>query len=229
MGRPMDSSYDDPEFVAGRVQAGEHRGVIGGLWEEMGRLQLEFMRARGLQPGHRLVDIGCGSLRAGVHFVRYLEPGNYYGLDHNQSLLDAGYDIELAAAGLQERLPRGNLFCNPDFMLPVEDGLFDTGIAQSVFTHMGFNAIRRCLEAVAPGFRVGGVLYATYFELPDDAPANDERLHEPGGIVTHGHRDPYHYRCGDLEQAARGAPWRLRRIGDWGHPRAQRMMAFERI
>lgn len=228
MTRAMDSNYDDPDFVAGQVRAGHHRSVIGGMWEELGRLQLDFMRTQGLRPHHRFVDIGCGSLRGGVQFVRYLDPGHYHGLDHNQSLLDAGYDTELAEAGLQDRLPRANLHCNADFALPVEDGFFDFGIAQSVFSHLGFNAIRRCLEAVAPRFRKGGVLYATYFELPADRPASLAMAHEPGGIVTHGHMDPYHYRVGDLVQAAAGAPWTPRRIGDWGHPRAQLMMAFER-
>lgn len=228
MGRTKDSSYDDPGFVAEQVGAGQHREVVGGLWDEMGALQLDFMRAHGLSPRHRLLDLGCGSLRGGVHFVRYLDAGNYHGLDHNQSLLDAGHGIELAAAGLQERVPRSNLYCNPDFLLPVEDGFFDAGIAQSVFTHMTFNSIRRCLETVAPKFRSGAVLYATFFELPGRQPASLEYVRERGGIVTHGHKDPYHYRQEDMVQAAVGAPWSVRFIGDWGHPRSQSMMAFER-
>jgi len=227
--RQLESGYDDPEFVSGQVKAGQHRELVGGLWDEMGELQMEFMRSRGLLPQHRLVDIGCGSLRGGVHFVRYLDPGNYYGLDHNQSLLDAGHGIELAAAGLQDRVPASHLFCNPDFLLPVQDGFFDAGIAQSVFTHMTFNSIRRCLESVAPKFRQGAVLYATFFELPARRPASQEYVRERGGITTHGHKDPYHYRQEDLVQAAVGAPWRAHCIGDWGHPRAQAMMAFERV
>lgn len=228
MSRSMESSYDDPDFVARQVRAGQHREVIGGLWDEMGRLQLEFMRAQGLQPQHRLLDLGCGSLRAGIHFVRYLDAGRYYGLDHNQSLLDAGYGTELADAGLQDRLPRANLFCNADFNLPVEDGFFDAGIAQSVFTHITFNSIRRCLEEVAPKFREGAVLYATFFELPAGQPSNREYVRERGGVATYGHKDPYHYLRDDLAQAAACAPWRVRAMGDWGHPRAQAMMAFER-
>lgn len=227
--KSMESNYDDPDFVSGQVKAGQHREVIGGLWDEMGQLQLEFMRLHGLLPQHRLLDLGCGSLRGGVHYVRYLDEGKYYGLDHNQSLLDAGYETELPAAGLQERLPRRNLFCNPDFLLPVEDGFFDYGIAQSVFTHLTFNSIRRCLEVVAPKFREGAVLYATFFELPGQRPASLEYMRERGGVVTHGHKDPYHYRSEDMVQAAVGAPWRVRNIGDWGHPRSQAMLAFERI
>lgn len=35
----------------------------------------------GLKPSHVVVDYGCGSLRNGQHFIRFLEPGNYWGLD----------------------------------------------------------------------------------------------------------------------------------------------------
>ena len=28
-----------------------------------------------------LIDIGCGALRGGVHFVRHLDPGHYFGMD----------------------------------------------------------------------------------------------------------------------------------------------------
>ena len=225
----MESAYDDVRLVAGKVKAGQHRQVIGGLWDELGKLQLEFMVARGLEPAHRMLDIGCGSLRGGVHFVRYLDAGNYFGLDSNQSLLDAGYDIELRQAGLQDRLPRRNLSCNADFVLPMEDGFLDFAIAQSVFTHLTFNSIRRCLETVAPKFRAGGVLYATFFELPAGVPSTAEYPQGNGGVVTCGHQDPYHYRTGDLVQAAAGGAWRAEYVGDWGHPRAQMMMAFERV
>ncbi len=59
--KSMESNYDDPDFVSGQVKAGQHREVIGGLWDEMGQLQLEFMRLHGLLPQHRLLDLGCGS------------------------------------------------------------------------------------------------------------------------------------------------------------------------
>lgn len=225
----MESGYDDARLVAGRVKAGQHRQVIGGLWDELGKLQFDFMLAQGLQPSHRMLDLGCGSLRGGVHFVRYMEAGHYFGLDSNASLLDAGREVELRQAGLEQRLPAGNLFCNADFHLPVEDGFFDFAIAQSVFSHLTFNSIRRCLETVAPKFRSGGTLYATFFELPAGAPSISEHRQGDGGIVTHGHRDPYHYRVADMAHAAAGAPWRASYIGDWGHPRGQKMMAFERV
>ena len=54
---------------------------IGGHWEALGKLQFDYLVANGLKPGHRLLDIGCGTLRGGRHFIRYLAPGGYTGID----------------------------------------------------------------------------------------------------------------------------------------------------
>src|SRR5260370_28821072 len=106
----MESPYFDIEKIQNVVNAGHHREVVGGQWDEIGQLQFYFLKKNGLRADHSLLDIGCGCLRGGVHFIEYLEPDRYVGLDINQPLLDAVYDIELAAAGLQDRLPRGHLF-----------------------------------------------------------------------------------------------------------------------
>ncbi len=53
----------------------------------MGELQFKFLVGWGLRPGDFLLDVGCGCLRGGVHFVRYLEAGHYFGIDVNSSLL----------------------------------------------------------------------------------------------------------------------------------------------
>jgi SAM-dependent methyltransferase len=224
----VDSGYFDTARIACRVAAGQHRTLVGGLWDEVGKLQFDFLRARGLVPHHKLLDVGCGSLRGGVHFVGYLEPGHYHGIDISQELLDAGYDIELAAVGLQDRLPRQNLRRTSDFELVGLEQTFDFAIAQSLFTHLSLNRIRQCLERLVPAMKPGGAFYATFFERPAGAPASEPVRHEPGGIVTYGERDPYHYSLADLEHAARGLPWSVRNLGDWGHPRAQRMAVFTR-
>ena len=39
------------------------------------------LRACGLAPHHLVVDFGCGSLWIGEALMRYLEPGNYIGMD----------------------------------------------------------------------------------------------------------------------------------------------------
>ena len=86
-----------------------HRGRVGGNFEDGGAAQLAIMVRDGLQPHHRVADIGCGSLRAGVKVVPFLNPGHYYGIDINEALLDAGYQKEVVPRGLASRLPRSNL------------------------------------------------------------------------------------------------------------------------
>ena len=99
-----------PEEIA----AGVHREFIGGVWDTHGERQLEYLRAQGLQPHHRLVDIGCGPFRAGRHFLDYLDPGNYYGVEANHSLIQAGYDVELTDEQ-RARIPVTNLRANDRF------------------------------------------------------------------------------------------------------------------
>ena len=225
----LESAYFDLDRNREGVRAGLHRKLIGDQWDAIGSLQFEFLVSEGLKPAHRLVDIGCGSLRGGVHFVNYLEPGNYYGSDMNQAFLDAGYAIELAQAGIQDKMPRENLTCTENFELPWPDATFDFAIAQSVFTHLTINRVRQCLIRTAPKMKPGGVFYATFFELPEGVPSDKPFRHEPGGKISYDVQDPYHYSIKDLLFAIRGLPWRLRYIGNWNHPRAQRIVAFERL
>jgi hypothetical protein len=215
----VNSPYDDQEGIRSAVQQGRHREVIGGMWDQIGRLQFDFMLSQGLVPSFRLIDLGCGCLRGGVHFVRYLDVNNYFGLDSNQSLLDAGYDIELATAGLQAKIARENLICSDDFNLQSVEGGFDFAIAQSLFTHLPVNSIRLCLVRLAEKLKTGGALYATFFEAPESLPYGEALVHDPGGVTTFDAKDPYHYRANDIERLCGGLPWRLSVIGEWQHPR----------
>ena len=224
----MESAYDDVDGIRMAVSRGQHRDVIGGLWDELGQLQLDFMICEGLKPRHKLLDIGCGSLRGGIHFIRYLDVGNYVGIDPNISLLEAGYEIELASCGLKKRLPRENLVCTGDFDPPLLDGTFDFALAQSVFTHVTLNTIRKCFERIACKIKVDGVFYVTFFEIPDNVLSSEPYRHNPGGVITQGAQDPYHYRFEDLKYAASERLWTPRYIGFWNHPRGQHIAAFVR-
>jgi SAM-dependent methyltransferase len=224
----MDSLYENTTIIAKRVAAGRHREAIGGLWDEIGGLQIAFLKSRGLLPHHKLLDIGCGSLRGGVHFVPYLDPGNYYGVDLNQSLLDAGYEREIAPAGLADRLPRGNLHCFKDFAVSRIGVTFDVALAQSVFTHVRLERVRDCLTRVAPAIRRGGSFHATYWRAPEDLPPGASHRHFKK-LVTFHDRDPYHAKFSELRAAAYGLPWQLEDVGEWNHPRMQQMVTFHRI
>jgi len=219
------SPYHDPAAVGRAVREGRHRDIIGGLWDELGQLQSDFLVSRGLKPRHRLADIGCGSLRAGVKLVDYLDAGNYFGTDLNAALLDAGYEWELIA-DQRHKLPRANLIADGEFDFSWAPYPFDVALAQSVFTHLPIGSLRTCLERLAPVMAAASVLYATIFELPDDWPPGPFR-HSPGGIVSHEAANPYHHRYRDVIAQCAGLPWIPRYIGDWGHPRGPKMIAFD--
>lgn len=221
------SPYYDVEAITRGAQAGEHRHLIGGLWEEMGAHQLDFLISRGLRPEHRLLDIGCGSLRLGVRAIAWLEPGGYFGTDLSQALIDAGYAAELDDA-LRARAPRSHFAVNDDFDFGFLPQPVDFAIAQSVFTHLPLNHLRRCLARLKGAMRPRGQALFTYFECPPEADLYQPLTHAPAGVVTRDDRDPYHYRLTDLEWAAAQTGWGFEPIGDWGHPRGQRIAAFRR-
>lgn len=222
------NAYYDLENASAVVRRGDHRGFVGGMWDELGSLQLEFLIEQGVTPETKLLDVGCGCLRGGIHFVRYLDIGNYYGIDISQALLDAGYDVELAAAGLQGRMPRANLNCNSGFDADMFGVKFDVAIAQSVFTHLPLNHFKICMARAAGYVRPGGMFYATVFLAPDDSDWTRPITHAPGGIVTRPDADPFHYQQTDIAYVAADLPWSLLEIRDWGHPRNQKMAIFRR-
>ena len=45
------------------------------------QFQISFLKDFGLLPEHRLLDLGCGTLRGGIPIIQYLNAGNYCGID----------------------------------------------------------------------------------------------------------------------------------------------------
>jgi len=215
------------ELTSEEIAAGVHRDLVGGMWDEVGRLQLEFLQREGLTPQSTVLDVGCGCLRAGVQFVRFLEPGRYYGLDVNASLVRAGLEVELPKAGLAGRLSPDHLLVNGSFEGRRFGVAFDYALAQSVFTHLSALAIGGALREMARCVRPGGRLYASFFEARGK-PVPESIVHDRGGVTSFRDHDPYHYRFRDLAALCAGLPWNPVYLGDWGHPRGQRMVRFER-
>ena len=207
-----------------------HRQAVGGQWDELGQLQFDFLLRQGLLPKHFFLDVGCGSLRGGVHFIRYLEAGHYYGIDKSQQLLDAGRNVELRNAGLIERVP--TLLQTDTFEFGALHRQFDFAIAQSVFTHIALNDIVRCMMNMEKALNPGGRFYVTFFENPKGKQHLEPLTHprtEGPGVVSFFDKDPFHYDFGTFQWICQGTRLRVEYIGEWNHPRGQRMMCFVRM
>jgi SAM-dependent methyltransferase len=202
-----------PEGEEGIRQLG-HRQYVGGMWEEIGRLQYEYILAQGLKPEHVLLDIACGSLRSGVHFINYLGPGNYMGVEKEVELIRLGIEQELGAEVNAAKKPEflisdsfefGKLSKRPDYAL-----------AQSLFTHLPPALIDLCCANLRQVIRPDGVFYATYHEVKK-ARKNPDVPH------THGF---FAYTRAQMKDFGSRNGWLAEYIGDWGHPRHQVMVRY---
>lgn len=219
----MNPDYGGEVLDAEAIARGEHRAYIGGAWDTHGLRQLEFMKAHGLEPHHRLIDIGCGSLRAGRHFIDYLEPAHYYGVEANHSVIQAGFDLELTDEQ-RAKAPVENLRANDRF--DTDFGVkFDFAIANSVFTHVSLNHLRLCLYRLDKVMAPGGSFYATFFQRRADYPLDGVRPTKRGkGFFTE--RNVYWYYRKDMRWGAQWGDWDFEYIGEWGHPSKQKMVRY---
>ena len=216
-----------PDYDAGRsfsaedIAKNKHRTYVGGRWDHAATHQRDFLIQQGLHPQHRFLDVACGSFRAGRAFIDYLDPGKYYGIDINVDLLEAGYERELTD-DQRSRLPVENLHATDRF--DCDFGVqMDMAIAQSLFTHVSLNHVRLCMYRVAKVMRPGGKFYATFNEQPRDAAVDSLQ----GKRATE--RNPFWYYRQDLRWASSFGPWSFRYIGDWGHPRKQKIVELTRL
>lgn len=196
------------------VWLGGHREYVGGLWEEIGKLQFDFMLRMGLRPEHVLLDIACGSLRGGRHFIPYLDRGNYLGIEKEASLLRAGIRQELGRKLLTQRAPE--FVISDSFEFHKFSKRPDFALAQSLFTHLAPGDIQACLTRLRANVNPGARLYATFRIRDDPAPATAQ---------SHAHRG-FDYSQAMAEEFGRKAGWAARYIGDWGHPRGQQMLEY---
>jgi SAM-dependent methyltransferase len=203
-----------PDGALGIHLAG-HRRYVGGRWDELGRLQFEFMKSRGLRPDRVFLDIGCGALRGGVHFIPYLERGHYLGLEKEQSLIDAGIENELGDELIREKAPEFVVSSSFDFTRFSKRP--DVALAQSLFTHLTPEDIAVCLTKLRAAVDTGVRFYATYFlrETLDRRPVSR----------SHAHR-VFFYSQASVERLGQGAGWRLRGVDEWGHPSGQMMAEY---
>jgi SAM-dependent methyltransferase len=79
-----------------------------------GLFQLSLLRTAGMLPSSRLLDVGCGPIRAGVHFISFLNARNYYGVDYNNSFIKAA-SLLVAEKGFSGKHPTLRVVSDFDF------------------------------------------------------------------------------------------------------------------
>ena len=193
-----------------RVATDAH-SAIGGLWEELGELQFDFLRSEGLRPEHRLLDIGCGTLRGGLRFIGYLAPGGYTGLDISSAAIEEGR-AALAREGLESKRPRLLVNDNLRFEELSPDDVFDFVLAQSVFTHLPDTIIDECLANVSKVMKPGATFYFTC-KLAETARSD--------GYKEFWHPQEFFETCA----ARHGLRAELKSSEEYPHPRGQRMFS----
>ena len=183
MTRPI-SPYLKPGFYSDALARGRHRDIVGGRWDETGRVQMALLQAAGLKPHHHLLDIGAGSLRLGCKAVPYLNPGHYWATDLSGALMARGHATELADPA---RLPADHLIEDGDFAFPGLPPTITHAIAFAVFTHLPLAHLQRALSQIDLHFPNLQHLLFTVFLAP---PGHLGPFRQPDGAVSHPDRPP---------------------------------------
>jgi SAM-dependent methyltransferase len=129
-------------------------------WLKIGQMQFDYLVSHGLKPGMRMLEIGCGNLRAGRLFIDHLDAGDYYGIDISPDILLAAQRT-LAEVGLQDKLPHLTLV--KDLKLAfLPSGHFDVVHAHSVFSHSPIEIIEECLAHIGRVMKPDGFFDFTF-------------------------------------------------------------------
>ncbi|MDQ7247040.1 SAM-dependent methyltransferase [Dongia sedimenti] len=133
------------------------RGAGGGdldIWQR-GSGTFQFLRAYGLDPLHKVVDYGCGSLRIGMHFIDHLAPKRYWGVDVTRRFFEDGLRL-LDERLVAEKAPRLEVISEPTLQA-IQDWRPDWVFSVSVLMHVPPAEIetflRKITELLAPGAR----------------------------------------------------------------------------
>lgn len=158
-----------------RVHSSSMVDEFGGRrWIRNGQqLKRTLIEDFGLQPTHRVLEIGCGGGRQALALSDYLEPpGGYVGLDIDEVSLAAcraqpalsGFEFVLADVEAEIYSPEGGTKAS-EYRFPFDDDSFDFIFLASVFTHMleeeCANYCSEMMRVLAPG---GIAAVSTYLQ-----------------------------------------------------------------
>lgn len=129
-------------------------------YDLVGAMQFNLLTSFGIRDFHKMLDIGCGSLRSGKLMIPFLRKGNYYGVEPNNWLIEEGIQNELGKEIISLKAPKFSDTSN--FDLQSFETKFDYLIAQSIFSHTSKVQISRCLSEAKIVMKKDGFFLATF-------------------------------------------------------------------
>lgn len=207
----QDSSKVEPKTRGLALDLGpgdEHyRAFVGPPkdYDLVSAMVFNLLTSIGLRQHHRVLDIGCGSLRVGRLLIPYLNEGNYVGVEPNKWLVEDGIANELGMDILGIKKPVFSFLSSMDgFRDPL--GL-DYAVAQSIFSHCGLDLIGQWLSQVSFHLKDDAAMVATFLIGAED--------HAGPGWIYPG---CVKYRPETLARLAAESGFGFR-VLDWVHPR----------
>lgn len=148
---------------------GNHRRYVGdkNKYDIIGASQFNILINNGLREKHTLLDIGCGSLRAGRFFIQYLVPGHYYGIEPNEWLVEKAIEEEIGKDLVNIKYPFFSYNGDFDFS-GFRFNKFDFVIAHSIFSHAGINQVKDCVKNVSHILNKTGKFIFTFCESKEN-------------------------------------------------------------
>ena len=129
-------------------------------FEKAGREQLIYMLSAGLNPDSKVVDVGCGVLRAGYWLIHFLDADCYFGIEPHKGRLEMGVNDILEPEVLAAKRPRFDT--NAHFDTSVFGEEFDFFLAYSIWTHASKRQIQAMLDSFLRDSKDDGTLLASY-------------------------------------------------------------------
>jgi cyclopropane fatty-acyl-phospholipid synthase-like methyltransferase len=193
-----------------------YRAFVGPphYYDLMAAMTFNLLTCCGLRQHHRLLDIGCGSLRIGRLLIPYLDQGGYVGVEPQEWLVRDGLLNELGEDILRVKAPR---FVYAAGLGGLTEPLgVDYAVAQSIFTHTSRRQLDQWLQELSVHLSPQGALFATYFTSDQDYLGEDWI-----------YPDCARYRDDTLAALAEAHGFRFSLL-DWAHPRRQTWALFAR-
>lgn len=129
-------------------------------FEKAGREQLSYLLLAGLNLDSKVVDLGCGVLRAGYWLIHFLDPGCYFGIEPHTGRLEMGVNIILEPEVLEAKRPQFD--SNPHFDTSVFGEKFDFFLAYSIWTHASKRQIKTMLDSFLRDSKEEGIFLTSY-------------------------------------------------------------------